>query len=183
MEDSSKASEIQNSSKVASLSSLEAEVKESSPIKSEDPEAYLSEGVSLLNKGELEKSIEVLSKALEIATKTKGDLDTTLYKFYYTYGDALIIQHFKENDDKMFGDLVPEEVARSATSSQLDDSDQENSETKNLKDTENIDDEEKQSDEHNKESENSDNESSSNEKEPAINQPAENEKTDDLEIA
>ena len=118
MEDLSNNFPVPTTPKINNPLTADLEVRERSPDRRENAEYCLSEGIECLKSGETESAIDLLSRALELATKTKGELDTSLYRFYYTYADALIINHEKENAGKMFGDLVPEEAPCSVSSSQ-----------------------------------------------------------------
>ena len=120
MEDLTNTSSIPTSSKLKDTTVNEIEVKENSPKKVEDPEHYSAEGEACLKRGEIERSIEMFCKALEQVTKLKGELDPSLFKFYYQYADALLIQQEKENEGQIFGDMVPKEIPCSVSSSQCE---------------------------------------------------------------
>jgi tetratricopeptide (TPR) repeat protein len=115
MENESLPSEIQTT-KVSNVAMSEEEIKEISPKKEQDPESLFEQGQNLLKSDQTEQAIEFFSKALEVATQTRGDLHESLYKFYFAYADALIVQCEKENSNNMFGDAVPNEVPQSEQS-------------------------------------------------------------------
>ena len=126
MEDLSNNSAVPSTPKIDNTRTTECEVKESSPDRRDEAEICLAEGAECLKTGETERALDLLSRALELATKTKGELDTSLYRFYFTYADALILNHERENAGKMFGDLVPEEVPVSSSQSENKDESEEN---------------------------------------------------------
>ena len=113
MESEAAHTEFPTSTKTADLPANEEEIREISPKKEQDPQSLYDEGLALIKAEKTEKAIECLSNALEIATKQRGDLHESLYKFYYSYADAIIIQCEQENSNNMFGDAVPQEVAKS----------------------------------------------------------------------
>jgi tetratricopeptide (TPR) repeat protein len=162
---------------------IDTEVMEKSPVSLEDPEKIYTEGSNLLEKGETEKSIEKLSKALEIATKLKGELDISLVKYYYTYADALIIQHEKENGQNIFGDAIPEKIPCSGTSSQSEESEQdlsqEKKEEETVSDLNNLTKEDQKNEENEKDSDSESFSPEESESEAKVL----GEKIDDLEIA
>ncbi|OMJ85053.1 hypothetical protein SteCoe_13708 [Stentor coeruleus] len=119
MEDLTKKAELPSAIKEREKAPEDVVITEASPQKSQNPEEIYNEGLGCIRNGNLEQAIELLSKALEIATITYGELDSTIYKYYYNYADALILQHEKENEGKIFGEAVPEQVACSVSSSQL----------------------------------------------------------------
>ena len=86
------------------------EIKEVSPKKELDPDSLFQEGMILLKDNKTEESIDSFCKALELATKVRGDLHESLYKFYYAYADALILQYEKEHEGDVFGEAVPQQV-------------------------------------------------------------------------
>jgi tetratricopeptide (TPR) repeat protein len=118
MEDLTNTADVPRASKGAPVASTDTEVIENSPERSSDPEFYFTEGVLMLKREDYEKAISLLCKALELSTKSKDELDNSLSKYYFRYGDALLAQYEKENQDKIFGDQVPEEVPRADSSSQ-----------------------------------------------------------------
>lgn len=119
MEDLTKKAELPSAMKEREKTSDDVVITEASPQKAQKPEDIYNEGLGCIRSGNIEQAIELLGKALEIATITYGELDSTIYKYYYTYADALILQHEKENEGKIFGEAVPEQVACSVSSSQI----------------------------------------------------------------
>ncbi|OMJ95381.1 hypothetical protein SteCoe_1303 [Stentor coeruleus] len=120
MEDLTKKAELPNAMKEYEKDYMDVVITETSPQKTQNPEEIYNEGLECIKSGRIEYAIEsLLSKALEIATTTYGELDKNLYKYYYAYADALIFQYEKENEGKIFGEAVPEQVACSMSSSQM----------------------------------------------------------------
>jgi len=74
-----------------------------------DPEILFKEGNSLINEGKYEEAIEKMSEALQKAIEKAGnELDYSLAKYYYGYGDAIIAKLAASTE--IFGDAIQEAI-------------------------------------------------------------------------
>lgn len=143
MESSSSNPDQVSNSKHPVLPTEDIEIKETTPKKTPDADSLYEEGMTLLKQDNTEQSIEKFCKALELATQARGDLHESLYKFYYSYADALIMQYEKEQDGNIFGDAVPKEVPISESESGIESADESRKDSEAQKVAETVENNEK----------------------------------------
>ncbi|CAG9313883.1 unnamed protein product [Blepharisma stoltei] len=74
-----------------------------------DPEELFNQGLFDLKENNTDLAVKKLGKSLQIISAKRGELDMSLYKYYYHYADALLVQYEEEQGDNLFGTELPEE--------------------------------------------------------------------------
>ena len=102
------------------------------------PPQVLTQSTILIENEDYEQCIKYLSESLKTLTSSLGELHESLYQLYYTYGDVLLLQYEKENDEKA---QASESLLRSASSSEADENEAEKLTEENLHKLQESDDE------------------------------------------
>lgn len=93
------------------------------------PAEVLNQSSILIEAEDYEQCIKYLSESLKTLTSSLGELHESLYKLYYTYGDVLLLQYEKENDEKA---QISESLLKSASSSEAEENEAERLTEENL---------------------------------------------------